>query len=238
VPNACGERWLARAMLAPGSEDLMRSLSISIACLAAAGCGAGADYAYIPENASVRVDGAPAAKTEIPPEEPRGEVRVATLGVTELENGRNELRALHVRLVVTNEGDPVAWTIDTRRQILEVPGQGQTRAAFVNADVQGAPLIAVGPRDKRTIDLYFPLPRGGQPGRFDLLWEVGTGLRPIADRTTFDLVEQREPSNLYVASGWGLGWGPYWWHDPWYRPFAPSHTIVVRYPRGKYRPRR
>jgi hypothetical protein len=227
---------------------------ISCSCLAlaaaafAAGCGA-ADYVYVPENASVHIDGLPAAKTDIPPERPMGEVRVATLGVTELENGPSRIPALHVRMVVSNDSDPQPWVVDTRRQLLEIAGQGQSRAAFVNVDAQTVPIISVNQRERRTIDLYFPLPATGAAVRFDLLWEVQTGLRVIADRTTFERVEETDYYGYYgtdvvFVSGWGPGWGPYWWYDPWYphvafahsRPFHyhPHRTIVARGPHGRY----
>jgi hypothetical protein len=200
-----------------------------------AGCGAGVEYTYTPEQPTVMVDGYPATQIPIPPERPQGEVRLASFGVTELAAGdQGALMALHVRLIVTNEGDDIPWTIDTREQLVEIAGEGRSRAVFVNTDLQSLPMVTIGRREKRVLDFYFPLPgtmgdESRLPG-FELLWQVTTASRIVAERTMFQRVATVEPPPPQVVMV--TGWGPHWWFNPWYPNtlFVHPPVIIVRHP--------
>jgi hypothetical protein len=198
-------------------------------------CGAAIDQVYAPDRASAWLDGYPAVVRPLPPERPQGELRLASFGVTELAPAdQPAVVVLHVRFVVTNEGDATAWTLDTREQLIELAGEGRSAALFVNTDRDQLPVVAIGPRERRTLDFYFPLPAqvrsdDALPG-FEILWRIGTADRAVADRTAFRRVEtEPRPATEVILV---TGWGPYWWHDPLLHPIRFIHppVIVVRPP--------
>jgi hypothetical protein len=200
------------------------------------GCAGTSDYVYTPDTANATVAGLPAARTPIPPERPQGAIEVTSYGVTDLRRGDTKIQALHVRAVVTNDGDDRPWTVDTTQQMLAIPGEGQSRAMFVNSDVNTLPTVTIARHERRVLDFYFPLPdtvRGeSQLPRFEMLWQVNTPERVVASRTSFERVD-KEPEVAYstVPVGWPLwaGYGPYWWYDPFYprAVFIHARPIIV-----------
>jgi hypothetical protein len=225
--------------------SLLTALGIAAVSLVltSPGCSSQKPYVYGPEQATVWVDGYPGAAHPVPPEEPQGEVRVASFGITKItpSEGAAALRALHVRMVVLNNGDDTPWTIDTREQEVAIEGEGRSRAAYVNTDQSGLPMVTVPRRDKRTLDLYFPLPEAiddaDQLPRFDFLWQVETGARVVADRTMFRREAVREREDHYSDVTLIAGWGPWWWYDPFYpqvvffhrpRVVVPAHARPVQ----------
>jgi hypothetical protein len=218
-------------------ESIMRT---PIYILAAAGILACAErnYAYTPQTANAVAAGLPAARTAIPQERPQGAIEVTSYGTTELKQAADRIPVLHVRAIVTNDGDDTAWTFDTRRQAVDIPGEGRSAPIYANADVQTLPTLAIGRGERRVVDLYFPLPATMQDDahlpRFELLWEVTTPERTIASRTSFERVERDDSTQ--VAYGYDVSWplwvgyGPYWWYDPFYRPLVFTHprAIVIR----------
>lgn len=200
------------------------------------GCAANSDYVYQPDTANATAAGLPAARTPIPQEAPQGAVEVTSYGVTRLQRDGMSIPALHVRSIVTNDGDDQPWTIDTTQQLVEIPGEGRSRPIFVNADVGTLPNVTIARHDRRVIDLYYALPdtihAASQLPRFDLLWQVTTPARTVASRTSFDRVD-REPGGADSVAysdvtPWPLwaGYGPYWWYDPFY----PSVVFVHAHP--------
>ena len=198
------------------------------------GCAGTSDYVYTPDTANATAAGLPAARTPIPPERPEGAIEVTSYGITELRRGDAKIPALQVRAVVTNDGDDAPWTLDTTQQLVEIPGEGQSRAMFVNSDVNTLPNVTIARHERRVLDFYFPLPdtvrSESRLPRFDLLWQVNTPVRTVASRTTFERVD-KEPQVAYETVGWPLwaGFGPYWWYDPFYPRVVFVHTrpIVV-----------
>ena len=197
-------------------------------------CGAALDQVYAPEQATAWLDGYPAVVRPLPPERPQGELRLASFGVTELAPAdQPAVVALHVRFVVANEGDAIAWTLDTREQQIVLAGEGQSAALFVNTDRDELPVVAIGPREQRTLDFYFPLPPqvrsdDALPG-FEILWQIGTADRTVAGRMAFHRVEvEPRPATEVILV---TGWGPFWWHDPLLPVrFVHPPVIVVRPP--------
>jgi hypothetical protein len=190
------------------------------------GCAGSSNYVYTPDTANAMAAGLPAARTPIPQERPEGAIEVTSYGVTELQRDSVDIPALHVRAIVTNDGDDAPWTVDTTQQLVEIPGEGQSRAMYVNADVGTLPRVTIGKHERRVLDFYFPLPDTmsdeSHLSRFDLLWQVHTPARTVASRTSFDRVD-RVDQDQQVAYGtvvapWPLwaGYGPYWWYDPFY----------------------
>jgi hypothetical protein len=187
--------------------------------------------------ANATAAGLPAVRTAIPQERPQGAIEVASYGVTSLRQGAQggEIPALHVRAIVTNDGDDTPWQLDTTQQMVAIPGEGQSRAMYVNADIGTLPNVTIARHERRVLDFYFPLPdtlrNASQLPRFELLWQVATPARMVASRTEFDRVD-REPAVTYqaVPVAWPLwaGYGPYWWYDPFYPRvvFLHSHPRV------------
>ena len=205
----------------------MRRVIVPVVALVLAGCAS--NYVYRPEeNATATVAGHAAARYEVPPEQPQGDVRVASFGVSKItpEGSGEQLRALHVRMIVANNSQ-VPWTIDTRKQQAVLDSGEQLTAAFARADVEGLPVVTVPPSGQRTIDLFYPLPLQVQkasriPG-FGVMWRVDTGGgREVVERTPFERLRV-EPAYAYgYGYGWGYdtwGLGPYDWSNPFWGPY-------------------
>jgi hypothetical protein len=181
------------------------------------------DYVYVPAtNTGADVAGIPASDVAIPPESPRGDVRVATFGISDIEpQGAPEggrVRALHLRMIVANN-DQRPWTVDTREQRLALEGRGESRAAYASADAgTPPPLVTVPAGGKRTIDLFFPLPadmeKASELPQFDAIWTVHSDARPVTERIPFERL-QVEPPSAY-AYDWGYWGAPPYWYDPSY----------------------
>jgi hypothetical protein len=216
----------------------LRALAF-LAGVAAAGC-APLPYYFTPtEQVTATTDGLPSARYPVPPESPQGTVYVTSFGVVQADvAGTGQATPLlAVRLTVSHDSGPEPWNVDTREQLLQIPGAGKSRAAFVNSDVTGAPVIPVANTQKRTIDLYYTLPpnmaNGVKIPTFDFLWQVHTADRLVAQRTPFQKQE------VEIATAWtypvfpmGPGWGPYWWYDPFYPEvtFYPPVVLHNTYP--------
>jgi hypothetical protein len=202
------------------------------------GCaGTSNNYVYTPDTANATAAGLPAARTAVPPERPEGAIEVTSYGITSLRQGNDEVPALHVRAIVTNDGDATPWTLDTTQQMVAIPGEGQSRAMYVNSDIGTLPNVTIGQHERRVLDFYFPLPdtvrNESHLPRFDLLWQVTTPARTVASRTSFDRVDsQPDVAVVGPTAAWPYwaGYGPYWWYDPFYprAVFLHSRPVVVR----------
>lgn len=211
------------------------SWPIVLACALGATACASTRYVYQPtEQVSATVQGLPAARYAIPPELPEGTLRIASFGVRELQTadpagGTRRLRMLLVRMIVENNGSDQPFSIDTRSQLLELAGEGSSRAAYVNGAIAGAPLLSIGKGQKAALDLYYPLPEPLQSeshlADFDLLWQVGAGTRMVNGRTSFERLRVEPPEDWYYSAGWG----PYWWYDPFWGDFAFYHHPYWHY---------
>lgn len=223
--------------------------------IALAACGGGT--AAVTPEPPLSPDGIPTAKYPVPPEAPRGDVRGAAVGVARLDvHGARDLDVVHVRLTVTNRRDELPWVIDTREQLLEIAGEGRSRPVFVNSDRDAMPIVQVPMLQQRVLDLYYPLPPTLDPdelGEVTLAWQVRTGERLVTQRTTFARApggdDDDELDAAIPPTGLHAGWGPFWWHDPYYarRAFrhhrkivvqTPPRVVVAQAPRGAYVARR
>jgi len=206
---------------------------LGVSLLALVGCAT--EYLYRPaENANATVGGRLAARYAIPPEQPRGEVRVASFGIAELQSEGAPTRTMHVRMIVENNNGRGPWYLDTREQLGIVPEEGQVRPSAASADVGGLPIVRVDPGDARTIDLFYPLPPSAEGAsdlpQFDLLWRVQTDTRLVSERVPFDRfrVEPEVVGGGPNASFIGPGYGPYWWYDPLYPSTMFLHRPMVQ----------
>jgi len=158
------------------------------------GCAGNSSYVYEPDTVNATLAGLPADRTSIPQERPQGAIEVTSYGVTQLRRDDAAIPVLHVRAVVTNDGDDTPWSLDTTKQLVEIPGEGQSRAMYVNADIGTLPNVTIARHERRVLDFYFPLPDGmrnaSSLARFDMLWQVNTAERPVASRTTFDRIDK------------------------------------------------
>jgi hypothetical protein len=218
------------------------------AALLTSACASGS-YVYRPsEQATATLRGQPAARYALPPDAPRGDIKVASFGVARMElqvdtDNSEQIPTLQVRLVASNESD-APWKIDTRQLAVHIPGEQGRGPAYVNTDQGGLPEVTVPPRGQRTIDAYFPLPESLRGARdvpqFDVSWQVTLPDRVVAQRTPFErfVVEERPYVNSYAGVGfygspiWSgpMGWGPVWWYDPLYAPYGigPRPPVIVR----------
>src|SRR5205823_5872901 len=121
--------------------------------------------------------------------------------------------ALHVRAIVTNDGDDTPWTMDATQQLVEISGEGRSRPIFVNADVTTLPNVTIARHERRVLDLYYALPdtirSDARLPRFDLLWQVNTPSRTVASRTSFERVDRAPDVVAYEGPApWPLwaGW--------------------------------
>jgi hypothetical protein len=93
-------------------------------------------------------------------------LQLASYGVAELTTDDGvAIPALHVRAMIANMTRDLPWALDASKARVELATQ-QLAPAFVNSDVATLPIAILDPGERRTIDLYFPLPsdladRGG-----------------------------------------------------------------------------
>ena len=218
----------------------MRKMLLLI-IVAATGCASAYDYIYQPAaNATGQANGYPAADYAIPPSAPRGNVRIASFGVTEVKaaNAPSPVRTLHLRMIASNAGDPTPWTIDTNNVTISIPNEGQSGPAFMNSDAGNQAAVNIPLGQTRTIDFYYPLPAGMQdPSKvpaFAVRWQVQAGPLLVAQTTPFERTQL--PIDYYgdyyvgLGVGVGLGYYPYWWWDPFYPRVAFYHPGFVARP--------
>jgi hypothetical protein len=204
------------------SNSPLSSVAPAAALLALLPCIAGcASSAASPaqkpvQTATASVADALVAQYDVPPALPHGEVQVATMGVTTLEPRVGQgprVRAVHIRMVIHNQNDPVAWQVDTRAVLGRLDGYGQSRAILASATAGRPPVLSVGTTAKTTVDLYYPLPHDLQDAselpRFDVSWNVTAPAGPVVGTATFERVPLEPPPGVYA-----YGMGQYEWYDP------------------------
>ena len=172
----------------------------AIASVALSAC-ATTRYAYAPvTTTSADLAGASAAVYGIPPEAPRGEARIAMMGVSSLtaasgspgslDRGEQvRADAIHLALAVSNRSDEV-WTVDPSEQRMTLTiKQRRSDIWGTSRELTLSEPVAVPPRSTRMIDLYFPLPidfkKEDAPPPFDVVWTVHAGGQPVVRHTSF-----------------------------------------------------
>jgi hypothetical protein len=193
------------------------------------------NYLFRPsQQATAVVSGLPAARYAIPPEKPQGEVLVVSTGVTEIKPQNTPARALFARVIVSNNSDDTPWTLDTRKQAAVLSGN-RVAPQYVNTFGAPNPIVNIAKGEKVTIDFYFPLPAGtesnGDLSQFDLSWNIDTGGRDVAERTSFDRyrVEPVFRSGYYGYYGYPYSPYRYGYYDPYWGPYwGPSYSIYYR----------
>jgi hypothetical protein len=179
-----------------------------LAALALVACSPGTDL-YVPQdNAMAIVSSRPAALYEVPAESPRGEVRLAALGVTAMDlagDGTVDVRTLHVHIVVDND-DVGSWQLDTRRQIATLAGYGERRPLYASSDAGRPPLLTVPAGARASVDLYYPLPEklgvAVEVSHFEIGWRVQTVERSVAEHTSFERIRVEAAPSSIASDGW------------------------------------
>lgn len=224
-PSASARTPVAKALA------MRRLLLVFVGVTGASACAPEVQYAYHPaEQATATLAGHMAARYGVPPESPRGSVRVASCGITAVETGSGEVRALHVRQAIANNNDTGPWELDARSLRVAYAAGDVVGPIFINTRAPGTPRVEIAPGEAAVVDAYFPLPPGAESAdsipRFDLLWTLSTPAREVAERTPFERI--RIEPELAVNAGYGLGRGPAWWYDPF---FTGPPIIIQQRPR-------
>ena len=134
--------------------------------------------------------------------------------------------ALHVRLAISNNNDTGPWELDGRALRVAYASGDMVGPAFLNTRTRGAPRVEIAPREAAVVNAYFPLPGSEETAeripRVDLLWELSTPAREVAERTPFERI--RIEPEVAVTAGYGLGRWPAWWYDP----FFPGPPVIIQ----------
>ena len=184
--------------------------------LATAGTAAASDHASAPSGTMQWNDRThPAAVATS-----RGAVELVSFGIAELTPREvPPMRALHIRMAISNIDAPVPWSIDVTTTRLALGGKSE-RPLFVNSDVATLPIAIIDRGEHRVLDFYFALPAGvaGETdlAEFDLVWQLNTPDRVFVSRTRFAGHDTGAVSTTDMLLP--AGWGGHWWSDathPW-----------------------
>jgi len=140
------------------------SMHRTLPLVVALGLAACNQYGYVPTtNTSATVRGRPAADYQMPPENPTGDVQLATLGIAKLPAVMGAtVDALHLSMVVTNNGK-LPWFVDRGEQRVQLAGQ--TTPIYASPDAATPPRVSIEGGDSQTIDLFFRLPATEEKAR-------------------------------------------------------------------------
>ena len=213
-----------------------------LVALTTAGCSA--TYAYVPATNAppATLYGHAAADYAIPPQAPRGDLRVASYGIEPLspEGADDEsVGALHIRLSIANKSDQ-PWTLDTREQQAALEGRATSTPAFASASpgVGSPPIVTIAPNSTRLVDVFFPLPEDMQSASavpaFRFTSTVHTDAGPVSETTPFDRIETDGDSA--VAADDSAPQAEYdpevYGYDYWDAPFYYNPTFIGFYGGG------
>jgi hypothetical protein len=208
---------------------------VGLAIATSIGLAAAAGFVYAPASPTRWHDQYRSTVLQIP----RGTVELASFGTVDLAaDGVTTIRAMHVRMIVSNMADDLAWTLDTSQVALD-SGAAPIAATVVNSDVETLPIAIVGRGERAVVDLYFALPAdcASDPRAFDVTWTLRTTASATSQRTRFSVDEMpSRRAGIALAAGWGRRWWfdrSYAWPSFWRRsgilsPRPPEHIAVAR----------
>ena len=190
----------------------MKVFSGAIAlALATVGCATGTTVYPPVSDPQSAAHQTPAAPYPIPAAEPKGTAYVMSFGGEPMPTpSGSQGFYLHLRIAAENRSDSVAWTIDTRDQVVTL-GAAQVQPTYAQSSTGGsAATLAQGQHG--TLDLFYPLPPQGSPGQAVLSWQVRRGSEPVTGTTPFELVPNQAPEYIdYRPAGVAVEWWPAWW---------------------------
>lgn len=234
-------------------------LTVSIVGLAVA-CGGGR-HVYAPvDGVREPESGQVLLRRVVPAQQPRGEILLASFGVTpiELTKGARPMPFLHVRMAVSNQDGRGPWLIDVRDQMLELRGAGRSRPALINTAGRAAspPELGIDAHGMRVVDLFYALPSAQDVARdvpdfgfhMRLALEDGTGYEDhayfVRTKSVEGAKDQRPASWSRSLATIGVGWGELWWYDPMHvsvafaRPRVPHDAHPFLMFEGRHTPYR
>jgi hypothetical protein len=201
--------------------------SWSILLLALAASAGGCAYGYVgydgaelaPSYANVSgSSGPPVLRYAIPPDAPKGEAYVMSLGVqsfTAMDGTPSPM--LLLRIAVENKSaEP--WILDPADVALALDDTAAVSATYAKGQ-QSVGRQTIAPGERGELTLYFAMPTATQPQRANLKWQVRRGTESTAIDSRFDLTTGSgqpyyepvyDPALVYA---WGPGW---WWGPSWY----------------------
>lgn len=150
-------------------------------------------YSYAPVTTkSAEMDGHSAAIIAVPPDDAKGELRIASLGVANVtppsDVARAPFRALFVRFVVVNESTET-WGFDAVEQRIEILEGPSTRVISWARTATGErpPLVPVPAHTSTSLDILFPIGKRdeGDLSRFEVRWSIRQGARLVDGRAEF-----------------------------------------------------
>jgi len=173
---------------------------------------------------------APAAPYPIPAVDPKGTAYVMSFGAEPMPTpSGTQGFYLHLRIAAENHSDTVAWTLEAHDQVLNL-GAAPVPSTYAQSSTGGATLtLAQGQHG--TLDVYYPVPSQGSPGRATLSWQIRRGSEPVTGTTPFELVPNESPEyvdyrpvgvavEMWPAWWWGVGFYPWLWGPGWgYHPY-------------------
>ncbi|HEY2901013.1 MAG TPA: hypothetical protein VGL59_10585 [Polyangia bacterium] len=167
--------------------------------LVLSGCATSQPFVFRPtETANLTPDNSAVARYVVPRVLPRGELFATSEGVVPASANGKEGPALMVRITVFNVAGKGPWAIDIRDQLVTLPGGIQIHASDVKTTAQGAPILAITPGERITMDLYFALPENQQtPGEiagFNFIWQVSTDRQRAAGMVPFARFDSTAPA--------------------------------------------
>jgi hypothetical protein len=216
------------------SEETMNATTVKVfigaIALAAVGCATETTtYRNVSEPSSAAYQ-APVAPYPIPAKDPKGTAYVISFGGELLATpSGTQGFYLHLRIAAENRTDAVAWTIDTRDQVVSL-GPLPVRPTYAQGSTGGS-VITVAPGQHGYLDVFYPLPPQGNPGQAILSWQVRRGSELVTGTTPFELVPNESPEyvdyrpvgvavEMWPAWWWGVGFYPWLWGPGWgYHPY-------------------
>jgi hypothetical protein len=185
------------------------------------------------------------APTQVTPrnafEIPRGSVELTSLGTVDLSPDQGApIRAMHIRMIVSNKSDDRPWTVDASQSRLEIGG-ARIATTAASSDVNTLPFAIVAHGERAVVDWFFALPAAiaDTPTGFSVAWTLRTPDSATPESTRFTVDEARASR---AASALPTDQRGRWWFDrayPWpsfyrnsgilaHRP--PTHVAIVRNP--------
>lgn len=203
---------------------------------------AGAATAFVPESSNERVE-------KLAPGSVHGDIELVSFGIATLSADRGPaIAAVHVREAFANRDDKLAWAVDVSLATVWFGGPGApVHAALANSNVASLPLVRVAPGERRTVDLYFPLPANRMFDEeltpFTVTYRLHTpdrryeGTATLARSTHWPSRDERAPEPGWGRSWWAAPtypWTEYWRRPGYAVPRPPVQIEILHMPSGYF----
>jgi hypothetical protein len=149
------------------------------------------EYLYAPvRTTSAEIVDTAATMHFVPPDDPRGDLRIGILGIEDIRRigrrGKTDfVHVVRVRMTVANRSNE-RWILHGSEQRI-LAGRVELRATSETFDAD--PMLDVPPGRTAALDLLFALPMSLETrelGAFDLAWAIHLGSRVHTERTAFE----------------------------------------------------